>query len=144
MKKLQAEKQVIMISPITKTSTSTATANLDCKGHKYVSITVAIGTAKNTNGIPPKTIKLGESDDTVASNFADISGATANAALAASQSVVFHVDLRKRKRYIQLTFTPETTTNDDQLVTAFAIFDDSNTLPSGTGGFGNDIVKMIV
>lgn len=143
MQNLQRAKQVVLISPITKTSTTTATADLDCKGHRSVDITVMIGTAKNTNGVPPKTIKLSESDDTVSSNFADISGATHNAALAASTSVRFHVDLRKRKRYIKLTFTPETTTNDDQLVSAIAVLDRSNADPSSTSGFGNEAVKII-
>ena len=141
---LQTYKHTVLIAPITKTSTSTATANLDCKGAKTALITVAIGALKNTSGIPPKTIKLAESDDTVVTNFADVSGATCNAALGAGQSVGFYVDLTKRKRYLKLTFTPETTTNDDQIVYADAYLGRREINPASTSDFGTDIVKMVV
>lgn len=143
MQNLQNQKHTVLIAPITKTSTSTATADLDCKGHRSAEIVVTIGALKNTNGVPPKTIKLSESDDTVVTNFADISGATANAALTAGASVRFNVDLRKRKRYIKLTFVPETTTNDDQIVSAIAIFDRSEKLPASTSDMGDSIVKIV-
>lgn len=140
---IQSEKHTVLISPITKTSTSTATANLDCLGFKTANITVAIGTAKNTSGTFPKTIKLSESDDTVVTNFADISGATCNGSLVASGSVRFNVDLRKRKRYIKLTVTPETTTNDDILLYADAVLGRAETLPASTSGMGDTVVTIL-
>lgn len=143
MNNLQAQKQSILLAPVTKTSTSTATANLDTKGHKSVDITVSIGTAKNTNWIPPKTIKLLESDDTAATNFATFANSTVSAGPTASGSVRFNVDLRKRKRYIQLSVTPETTTNDDILVSALATFDRSEEAPASTSGFGNTTVVIL-
>lgn len=145
MEHLQTEKQTILLVPATVTNGATATANLDCKGHKSVDITVVIGAfAGGTNGASPATIKLGESDDTVATNFADITGASAAAALTASGNVRFNVDLKKRKRYLRLTFAPAANgTNDAVPVAAIARFDRSEAAPSGTSGFGDTIVKIV-
>lgn len=141
MQDLQAQKQTVLLVPQIETSAQTLTANLDCKGHKSVDITVIIGTQVNTNAVQP-TIKLSESDDTVVSNFADITGASA-ALLTASGSVRFNVDLRKRKRYLKLTSNTGTATNDDIKIAAVAIFDRSEADPSSTSGFGNTVVKVV-
>lgn len=145
MQQLQTQKQSVLLVPQTVTAGATASANLDCKGHDSVDITVVIGAlAGGTNGDSPKTIKLSESNDTVASNFSDISGATANSALAASGSVRFNVDLRKRKRYLKLTFNPETNDSNDNIpVCAIAAFDRSKESPSSTSEFGNTLVKLV-
>ncbi|MCI0525125.1 MAG: hypothetical protein L0Y75_07665, partial [Acidobacteria bacterium] len=92
MQDLQKQKQQVMLVPQTVTAGATATANLDCKGHDSVDITVVIGAlAGGTSGDPPLVIKLSQSDDTVVTNFNDITGASANSALSASGSVRFNV-----------------------------------------------------
>lgn len=145
MNNLQTEKQVILLAPANVTNGATATANLDTKGHSAVDITVQIGAfAGGTNGAPPATIKLGESDDTVATNFADITGATANASLTASGNVRFNVNLKGRKRYLRLTFAPAANgTNDAVIVGAMARFDRSAEMPESTSEYGDTIVKVI-
>lgn len=145
MNNLQAEKQSLLLVPANVTNGATASANLDCKGHKAVDITVAIGAfAGGTNGASPATIKLSESDDTVATNFGDITGATANNTLTASGSVRFNVDLRKRKRYLKVTFAPAANgTNDAVPVMALARFDRSDEGPTSTSEFGDTIVKIV-
>lgn len=144
MQNLQTQKQQVLLVPATVTNGATSTVNLDCKVQDSVDITVIIGAfAGGTNGASPTTIKLSESDDTVATNFADITGASANGTLTASGSVRFNVDLRKRKRFIKLTFVPAATTNDSVPVCAIAEFDRSEQLPSSTSGFGNTIVKIV-
>src|SRR5262249_18829194 len=144
MQNLQAQKQQVMVVPASVTNGATVTANLDCISQEAVDITVVIGAfAGGTNGAAPATIKLGESDDTVATNFADITGASANAALSASGSVRFNVDLRKRKRFLKLTFAPAATTNDTVPMVAIAEFDRSEQFPANTSGFGNTIVKIV-
>lgn len=145
MQNLQNQKETVLLAPATVTNGATATANLDCKGHKAVDITVVIGAfAGGTNGASPATIKLGESDDTVATNFGDITGATANGSLTAGGSVRFHVDLRKRKRYLRLSFAPAANgTNDQVPVSAVARFDRSEEAPTDTTEFGNTIVKIV-
>lgn len=143
MNTLQSYKHSVLLAPITKTSGSTATAYFDSKGYRLAEVLVTIGALKNTNGVPPKTIKLQESDDTVATNFADISGASVSAGPTAGGQVRFNVDLRKRKRYIQLSFTPETTTNDDQIVSSVVLLGRGEQLPSDTNGFGDTTVKIV-
>jgi|SRR5262245_12333480 len=143
MQDLQKQRQQVMVVPATVTNGATVTANLDCKGHDSVDITLVIGAFNGgTNGASPTTIKLSESDDTVVTNFADITGASANAVLTASGSVRFHVDLRKRKRFIKLTFAPAATTNDQVPMAAVAQFDRSEQFPANTSGFGNTLVRI--
>ena len=141
MQNLQAQKQTVLLVPQTETSAQTVTANLDCKGHKSVDVCVIIGTQVNTNAVQPN-VKLSESDDTVVTNFADITGLSTTA-LAASGSVRFNVNLKKRKRYLKLTVNTGTATNDDIKVAALAIFDRSDQSPSSTSGFGNTVVKIV-
>lgn len=147
MQELQALKQEVVLAPKNYTNGATATANLDTKGHESVEIVVAIGAfAGGTDGNSPATIKLGEADDTNSSSFADISGASANDALTAGGSVRFFVDLRKRKRYLKLTFAPAANdTNDAVPVCAIAEFDRSREFPASTatGEMGNTIVKIV-
>lgn len=143
MQDLQKQKHQVMVVPATVTNGATVTANLDTKGHDSVDITVVIGAFNGgTNGAAPATIKLGESDDTVVTNFADITGASANGVLTASGSVRFHVDIRKRKRFLRLTFAPAATTNDQVPMVAIAQFDRSEQYPANTSGFGNTLVRI--
>jgi len=145
MRNLQAQKQVILIAPEATTNGETNTANLDCKGHKFADITVQIGAFNGgTSGVSPLVCKLSESDDTEATNFADISGASAASEITASGNARFFVDLRKRKRYLKLTFSPATaSTNSSTLVSAIARFDDSEEAPASTSDFGDTVVKIV-
>lgn len=145
MNNLQAEKQVILLPPEATTNGETNTATLDCKGHKSVDITVQIGAYNGgTNGVSPLVCKLSESDDTEATNFADISGASAASELSASGNVRFNVNLRKRKRYLKLTFSPATaSTNSSTVVSAIARFDRSEEAPASTSDFGDTVVKIV-
>lgn len=145
MRNLQAQKQVILIAPEATTNGETNTANLDCKGHKFADITVQIGAFNGgTSGVSPLVCKLSESDDTEATNFADISGASAASEITESGNARFFVDLRKRKRYLKLTFSPATaSTNSSTLVSAIARFDDSEEAPASTSDFGDTVVKIV-
>jgi hypothetical protein len=143
--KLQTEKQSVMLVPQKVTHGATATANLDCKGHRSVDITVAAGALDGgTSGTAPKEVKLTESDDTVVTNFATFAAGATVTTLGASQSVRFNVDLRGRKRYIRLSFTPQTNnTNDAITMAAIARFDRSESDPASTSGLGDNIVKIL-
>lgn len=145
MNNLQNEKQVILLAPVDSTNGETNTANLDCKGHNAVDITVQIGAfAGGTSGVSPLVCKLSESNDTEATNFADISGATAASSITASGNVRFNVDLTKRKRYLKLTFSPATaSTNSSTIVSAIARFDRSDDTPNSTSDFGDTVVKVV-
>lgn len=97
------------------TNGATVTANIDTLGFDHLSLDVIMGTS-NTTSNNPSVLKLSESDDTVVTNFTDISGfvgdtdfTIAAADTSAENIYRFDVQLRNRKRYIRLTVSPTTT-----------------------------------
>jgi len=139
------EKRTLLIAPVASTNGETNTANLDCKGQNFVEIDVQIGAFNGgTNGVSPLVCKLSESDDTVVTNFADISGASAASSITASGNCRFFVDLKARKRYLRLTFSPATaSTNSSTVVTAIARFSKADAAPASTSAFGDTVVKIV-
>jgi len=120
------------------TNGETVTANLDTLGFDFVTIDV-ISTTSNNATNNPSVFKLQESDDTTASNFADITALVGDGAggwtvpswftaTANSKAVKFNVDLRHRKRYLRLSISPVTT----QSFTAIANFARGETTPVNT------------
>jgi hypothetical protein len=122
MKDLQAKTYSVMLAP-SAAATAVRTANLDTAGADYATILVPLGAELNTNSTNVA-IQLSESDDTVATNFATFD-ATFNRTVDNTAAVVAvnHIDLRGRKRYLRLTVTPSTTTNDVVISQAIAILD---------------------
>jgi hypothetical protein len=122
MKDLQAKTYSVMLAP-SAAATAVRTANLDTAGSDYATILVPLGAELNTNSTNVA-IQLSESDDTVATNFATFD-ATFNRTVDNTAAVVAvnHIDLRGRKRYLRLTVTPSTTTNDVVISQAIAILD---------------------
>jgi len=108
-------KQVVAINDIEVTNGETATGNIDTLGFDFATIDVVMTTSDDaTNN--PSTLKLQECDTTVATSFADISGAVGDtdfdvpAALTeGNYGVKFNVDCRGRKRYLRVVVTPLTT-----------------------------------
>jgi len=104
---------------VSKTNGATATGVVDTLGFDWATIDIIAATADVVSN-KPSVLKIQESDDTVASNFADITGLrggtdftipNANtAATAVVQNVYkFNVDLRGRKRYLRGVYSPQTT-----------------------------------
>lgn len=123
---LPSTKTVVAINAAAPTNGETVTGQIDTLGYDFATIDI-IATTANVVSNKPATVKLQELDTTVVSSFADISGAkggtdftipNANtAATAVVQNIYsFNVDLRGRKRYIQVAYSPLTT----QTVTAVA------------------------
>ena len=111
----QAAKHQVVIASQAMTNSVTATGNIDCKGVGYVEIEVALKSAINTNAVSP-TISLLESDDTVVSNFATVVATQTIASWPAATSPMvglFQVDTRGRKRYLRMSVSTATATNDD-------------------------------
>lgn len=108
----QLGKDSIVISPAAMTNSATTTANFDTLGANYATLRIAFAIEKNTNGVGP-TISVLESDDTVVTNFATIVADRSAETLVAAKALTYHVDLRGRKRYLRLSVTTATTTNDD-------------------------------
>lgn len=144
----QNTKDVVLVASAAVTSAQTATANLDTMGADYATIRINLGIEKNTNGIGP-TISLKESDDTTVTNFAtfnsDFSITGAADDLVAAKEILWHVDTKTRKRYLRLTVTTATATNDDIVVGAVATLSRLANGPASTSGMvntTNDIVKI--
>ena len=110
MKNLQSVKRNVMLAPITAATTA-RTANLDCAGADYATIEIVLGAELNTNSTNVA-VRLLESDNTTASNFATFNSAF-NRTLDNTTAMVaaFNVDLKARKRYLRIEVTPDTTTN---------------------------------
>lgn len=108
-------KQVIAVNQASTTNAGTASGNIDTLGYDYLEIDVITTTSDDTTN-NPSVLKLSESDDTVVTNFANISGAVGdtdftipNAVTSGDWGVKFGVDLRARKRYIKVSVSPLTT-----------------------------------
>lgn len=99
----------VMVKPVSVATNADSFGYIDTKGADYLAVTFALDTAAATSS-NPSTLKLGESDDTVTTNFTDITafvGDTAftipNASTSAPQTVRLNVNLIGRKRYIGAT-----------------------------------------
>lgn len=107
-------KTTLLLAPASQTNSATRTANLDTMGADYATIVIPLASAINTNAVGP-VIKLSESDDTTVTNFATWSSNFNDTqhSIATSHQVVWNVDTRTRKRYIKVTITTATATNDN-------------------------------
>ncbi len=114
------------------TNNATVTANLDTNGADYATIVVNISSEINTNAVGP-TISLLESDDTTASNFATVTADITGDAVAA-KPIVYGIDLRGRKRYLRLSISSATATNDHFVASADAVLARLKQTPAGTTG----------
>jgi len=117
-------KQVIVIAQASTTNAATATGNIDTKGFDFMTLDVIMATSDDTTN-NPSVLKLTESDDTVATNFAAITAFTGDGTggftipacvTEGNWGMKFNVDLRGRKRYLKLSISPLTT----QVITAIA------------------------
>lgn len=108
------KKYVQVLPSASQTNSFTRTANIDTLGADYATIIMNFASAINTNGVGP-TIKLSESDDTQVTNFATFNSDfnLTSHSIQTQHDVVFHVDTRTRKRYLQLSETTATATNDN-------------------------------
>lgn len=117
-------KQVIAINQASTTNAGTASGNIDTLGYDHAEIDIITTTSNDTTN-NPSVLKLSESDDTVVTNFSDITkfvgdgagGFTIPAAVTSGNwGVKMSVDLRNRKRYLKVSVSPVTT----QVITAIA------------------------
>lgn len=139
-------KSTVLLVPATVTHGATATANLDCLGAGSAEIIVSLGAMAGA-GTAPSSIKIYESDDTVVTNFAEITAlSTGAAAVAASESVRFFVDRSNgtRKRYLRVALTvPSGSTNSNIPVAAIGYLDRLAENASGTSEYGSNVVKEV-
>ncbi len=117
-----AQKLSVLLAPASQTNSATRTQNLDTIGAEYATIVMNLASALNTNAVGP-TIQLSESDNTTASNFATFNSNfnTTATTIAAARQIVYFVDTRSRKRYLRLSVTTATATNDNVTMGVTAI-----------------------
>lgn len=138
----QADKSVLVITPVSVATNATATGNIDCLGFDYCSIDIALA----SHSTSPTVLDLMESDDTNASNFATVSpftggtGFTIPAAPGTNASNVllirFDVDLKPRKRYLRV----RTTSGAATLASVTARLSRAEQAPTTDAGKGCDEV----
>lgn len=105
----------VVITPASFTNGATASGNVDTMGADFVTIDVFMSTSNDVAN-NPSVLKISESDDTVVTNFADVTGLVGdtsftipNSVTAGDWAVKFNIDTRGRKRYLKLTVSPVTT-----------------------------------
>ena len=131
----------LLIAPQAMTNSATVTANLDTTGAAYATIRVALASEINTNAVGP-TLSLLESDDTVVTNFATVTADRSSEDITSAKEVTYGVDLRGRKRYLRLSVSTDTTTNDNVTLAAVATLSRKTEGPAGTTGAGDVVVYV--
>ena len=115
------------------TNTETQTANLDTRGAAYASIAISLGAEINTNAVGP-VISLLESDTTVVTSFATFDSNFERSAedITTGKVVLYPVNCKPRKRYLRLSVTTATATNDNVSLAALGILSRQAIEPTGT------------
>ncbi len=131
----------LLIAPQAMTNSATVTANVDCQGAAYATIRISLASEINTNAVGP-TLSLLTSDDTVVTNFATIVADRAAEDITAAKVVTYGVDLRGQKRYLRLSVSTDTTTNDDVTVSATTTLGRKVIGPAGTTDAGDAVVYV--
>lgn len=143
MIQVQSMTDTLLIAPIS--STAAASATYDLLGIDYATIRIPFASEVNTSAVTP-TISLTEADTSNATNFATITADRATEDITAAKELVYHVDCRSRKRYLKLTITPGTTTNDTAVLAAIVTASRKDQAPSSTTGMvatTNDAVVLV-
>ncbi len=131
----------VVIASQSMTNSATVTGNLDCRGADYATLLIALGTEVNTNAIGP-TISVLTDNTTTASNFATITADRSAEDITAAKVLAYHVDMRGQERYLRVSVTSETTTNDDVELSVIGVLTRSGEEPASTTGMAD--VAVIV
>ena len=135
----------VLIDITAMTDGSTHTANFDCASADYATIRVFCSVLRGGAAGAGPTVNLLESDDTTASNFATIVAAQTDvASTATGVELRYEVDMRARKRYLQISVVPDTAdTNDDFTGVVLGTLTRNDAEPVSTTAMGDDIVVNV-
>ena len=142
----QATRSTTLLAPQAMTNSATATANFDTidatfGAGNYATIRLHLASEINVNAVGP-TISVLESADTEITNFATITADRATEEFVTGKSVVYFIDLRLRKRYLRLSVSTDTTTNDDVTVFAEGLLTRNAQEPISTTGVADAVVTV--
>lgn len=139
------QKAVIVTSPrVINDNTAYTTNTIDTLGFRYVTIMIILGALD----IAVAALKLTESDDSGMSGATDVPGAdfsvspaTLPAATADDTIVAIQVDMRGRKRYLDLSFTAGDG-SAGTYATVLALLSRPETTPNTAAlrGFGQELI----
>ena len=136
----------LLLASAAQTNGATRTANLDVRDADYAVVTLNFSAELNTNAIGP-TIQISESDDTVVTNFATFdSGLNVTGSdgwLASAKVHEARIDTKYRKRYLRLSVTAPTATNDTFTMGATYRLA-KNVNPSATSGMAGTTNDSVV
>jgi hypothetical protein len=108
----------VALAAASQSAAATRSANIDCLGADYVKVKINLAARVNSSAAT-YAIVLKESNDTTATNFATWSSSCTRAEdLTNAHQVVFAVDCRTRKRYLNLAMTNGTHTTNDLVTSA--------------------------
>jgi len=109
----------------------------------YAEIRMLFAAELNTNATGP-TISLLECDTTVVTNHATFDSNFERSAedLTSAKEIRYLVDCQSRKRYLRLTITPATTTNDVVDVGVVGTLTRTGVGPGSTTDMGDDVVVI--
>jgi len=137
----RCDTDTIVIANQGMTNSATVTGSVDTNGADYATIRISLASEINTNAIGP-TISVLQSDTTDSTNFATLVADEAAVDITAAASLHYGVDMRGKKRYLKVSITTETTTNDNCEVSALATLSRKSSGPSGTTGIA-DVVHFL-
>ncbi len=121
----------LLVAPQSMTNTATVTANLDTRGAAYATLRIAFASEINTNAVGP-TISLLTSDDTEVTNFATVVADRTSEAFVTAKALIYHVDMKGLKRYLRLSVTTATATNDNVTLGVISTLTRRGDLPAST------------
>lgn len=145
MNHAQASSEHLLLASASQTNSATRTANLDCAGAGYATIRMNFASELNTNAVGP-VIQLSESDDTTVTNFATFDADFNSSALdlTNAKQLTYHLDLRGRKRYLRLSVTTPTATNDNVTMGASATLSRKSQEPASEANMAGTTNNVVV
>lgn len=136
-------KSVLAIVPVSKTVGATASGTIDCKGFSFCSVDIVGSATGDTTA--PVTLKIEQSHDlttyvtaglTQTTDFTLPIGNTSGAVIMRA-----NIDLRGKRRYLRVSFSPGTTTIVAAVANLFK--GGNNPAPIGTTGANADVVMHV-
>jgi hypothetical protein len=125
------------------TDAATATARWDTRGGDHATIRIAFAIEEGTDATDLTIVSLLESDDTIVTNFATITANITVGSLAATKEVRYEVDLKGRKRWLRLTVSSGTASDNNISFAAIGTLTRNAIEPASTTAMGDDIVRIV-
>lgn len=143
----QDSKDILLIAPKANTSSVTTTANFSVQDCDYVTLRMPLGLEKNSSAIGPSiTVKEGDTTSSFATWSTSCTLTGANGDCETAHNVVFHIDTKARKKYLEVTMATGTATNDDVVWAAIATLTRQAKAPGSTSDMvytTNDVVRIL-